>query len=197
MRTFVISLVSYNIGDRQFPTEIRFFSSSVLSLIDALQGVSIFSKNNLGFSTKLHGPLFSYYSSGVFADSSSQFHYASHNLDFLACRMRINHSLKTWIPVTSPNVSIPSMKMFSLSVLSVKLMRVKLLHLVQPRCFHLFRSTSDRDMVFQLFLYRLCVSYVGVSRIVFGELCNVENTVTRIACVCWVGIPAFISRQLV
>ena len=54
MRVFVISLVSYICGDCQFPTEFCSLLGSVLSLIDALQGVPIVSKTNLCFSTVLH-----------------------------------------------------------------------------------------------------------------------------------------------
>ena len=39
--------------------------------------------------------------------------------------------------------------------------------------------------------------FVGVLRNVFEELCNVEDTVTKIACVCWASTSAFISQQLV
>ena len=36
-----------------------------------------------------------------------------------------------------------------------------------------------------------------VLRNVFGELCIVEDTITKIAFVCWAGTSAFNSQQLV
>ena len=148
MQAFVISLVSCIRGACQFPTEVRSLLGSVLSLSDSLQDVPIVFKTSLYFSSnKLHERSlfaiflrlfcrFSLHEALWFLSSwNGQFHYVSHNLDFLARRMRINHSPKTWISVPVGNVSFPSMKMFTLSLLSVILIRVQLLHLVRARCF--------------------------------------------------------------
>ena len=53
MRVFVISLVSYICVDCQIPKKIRSLLGSVLSLIDALQGVPIVCKTNWCVSTVL------------------------------------------------------------------------------------------------------------------------------------------------
>ena len=54
MRVFVISLVSYICVDCQIPNKFRSLLGSVLSLIDALQGVPIVCKTNWCVSTVLH-----------------------------------------------------------------------------------------------------------------------------------------------
>ena len=54
MRAFVILLVSYICGDCQLPNKFRSLLCSVLSLIDAFQGVPIVTKSIWCFSTVLH-----------------------------------------------------------------------------------------------------------------------------------------------
>ena len=194
MRVFVISLVSYICVGCQTPNKIRSLLGSVLSLIDALQGVPIVCKTNWCVSTVLHerSPI------ALFLRLVSRFSLLLRFviLTFMKWPVSLCKSQLRLSGAPNENQS-QSQDLHSCPVTQRQLPVNEDVISVVAQCYTdpgkiaTSRLSEMFPPSFGVRLTEILFSFlsvpaqwsVGDLRNMFGELCNVENTVTIFACV--------------